>query len=49
MSLSITKTEYIANCEGAKDAAWGRQLMNEMKIPMEIPRLLTGSEGTGKP
>ena len=27
VSLSITETEYITNCEGAKDAAWIAQFL----------------------
>ena len=30
VSLSITEAEYIAVCEGAKDAAWVQQLLKEL-------------------
>jgi hypothetical protein len=34
--LSITGGEYIANCEGAKDAAWAEQLLNELRISITL-------------
>jgi hypothetical protein len=45
VSLSITEAEYIADCEGAKDAAAMRQLTSEMKIDTNTPILMTDSEG----
>jgi hypothetical protein len=45
VSLSITEAEYIADYEGAKDAAAMRQLTSEMKIDTNTPILMTDSEG----
>jgi len=45
VSLSITDAEYIAACEGAKDAAWARQFLNEIGTTL-IPTLKTDSEGS---
>jgi hypothetical protein len=45
VSLSITEAEYVADCEGAKDAAAMRQLTSEMKIDTNTPILMTDSEG----
>ena len=44
VALSITEAEYIADCEGAKDLAWGQQLLSEFHINCQ-PRLTTDSEG----
>jgi len=44
VSLSITEAEYIADCEGAKDAAWMRQFLQELGINSK-PILYTDSEG----
>jgi hypothetical protein len=44
VSLSITEAEYIANCEGAKDAAWAEQFLKELRISI-TPTLRTDSEG----
>ena len=44
VSLSVTEAEYIAACEGAKDAAWGRQFLSELQI-VTTPVLTTDSEG----
>jgi len=44
VALSITEAEYIADCEGAKDAAWTQQFLAELKIPL-TPVLKTDSEG----
>ena len=44
VSLSETEAEYIADCEGGKDLAWGRQLLKEMGITTQ-PLLVTDSEG----
>jgi len=45
ISLSVTEAEYIASCEGAKDAAWAPQFLAE--IGMEVqPLLSTDSEGS---
>jgi len=41
VSLSITEAEYIADCEGAKDATW---IQSELAIRM-TPTLHTDSEG----
>ena len=43
VSLSVTEAEYIAACEGAKDAAWGRQFLSELGIS-NTPTLTTDSE-----
>lgn len=43
VSLSITEAEYIADCEGAKDAAWIRQFLKELGISAK-PTLYTDSE-----
>ena len=46
VSLSITEAEYIADCEGAKDLAWGRQFLKELRIEAsQPPTLVTDSEG----
>ena len=45
MSLSITEAEYIADCEGAKDATWIRPFLQELYITMLTPVLKTDSEG----
>jgi len=44
VSLSIIEAEYIADCEGAKDAAWIQQSLNELGITTN-PTLHTDSEG----
>jgi len=44
VSLSITEAEYIADCEGAKDAAWSQQFLAEIGITT-TPSLYTDSEG----
>ena len=44
ISLLITKAEYIANCEGGKDAAWMAQFLQELGI-VSKPALYTDSEG----
>jgi len=44
VSLSITEAEYIADCEGAKDAAWIQQFLNELGITTN-PILHTDIEG----
>jgi hypothetical protein len=49
VSLSITETEYIADCKGAKDAVAMRQLTSEMQIPTKISALMTDSEGALNP
>ena len=45
VSLSVTEAEYIANCEGAKDAAWSHQFLKELNINQK-PTLYTDSEGS---
>lgn len=47
VSLSVTEAEYIAACEGAKDAAWWRQFLKEIKVieGSAPPVLTTDSEG----
>jgi transposase InsO family protein len=45
VTLSITEAEYIADCEGAKDAAALRQLTLEMGLQIPKPVLKTDSEG----
>ena len=45
VSLSVTEAEYIATCEGAKDAAWGRQFLKEINVTIETPTITTDSEG----
>jgi hypothetical protein len=45
VALSITEAEYIADCEGAKDAAAMRQLMEELGLLQKMPVLKTDSEG----
>jgi len=44
VSLSVTEAEYIADCEGAKDASWAQQFLKELKI-LPTPTLITDSEG----
>jgi len=44
ISVSITETEYIVDCEGAKDVAWIQQFLNELGM-MTNPTLYTDSEG----
>jgi len=44
VSLSITEAEYIADCEGAKDASWAQQFLKELNI-LTTPTLYTDSEG----
>jgi len=44
VSLSITEVEYIADCEGAKDAAWMQQFLAELGITTRST-LYTDSEG----
>jgi len=44
VSLSATEAEYIADCEGAKDAAWAEQFLSEIGIST-LPTLKTDSEG----
>lgn len=48
--MSITEAEYMAAGEGAKDAAWTRQIMEEslMNQIQIIPTLITDSEGCYK-
>ena len=46
VSLSVTEAEYIAACEGAKDAAWGRQFLKELDHNLnQAPIMTTDSEG----
>jgi len=45
VALSITEAEYIADCEGAKDASWGQQFLQELSVSSKIPILKTDSEG----
>ena len=45
VSLSVTEAEYIAACEGAKDAAWGRQFLKEINVTTRTPVITTDSEG----
>ena len=45
VSLSVTEAEYIAACEGAKDAAWGRQFLKEIGVSTHVPMMTTDSEG----
>ena len=45
VSQSGTEAEYIADCEGGKDQACARQLLEELGMRMEIPLLVTDSEG----
>ena len=42
---SITEAEYIADCEGAKDAAWIMQFLQELGVISNKPILYTDSEG----
>lgn len=45
VALSITEAEYIANCEGAKNAACLRQLFQQLSLPtMVTPVLYTNSK-----
>ena len=44
VSLSVTEAEYIADCEGAKDASWAQQFLKELNI-LPTPTLITDSEG----
>jgi len=44
VAISITEAEYIADCKGAKDAAWIRQFLSKLKINSK-PTLVTDSEG----
>ena len=48
VSLSITEAEYIAACEGAKDAAWIQQLLKELLGTTLIPILYTDNEAADK-
>jgi hypothetical protein len=43
--LSITKVEYIADCEGSKDAVAMRHPTSEMQIPTTIAVLMIDSGG----
>ena len=45
VSLSITEAEYIADCEGAQDAAWMSQFLAEIRASEGTPILMTDSEG----
>lgn len=46
VALSSTESEYISDCEGAKDAAWIRQLLQELQVKgTATPVLVTDSEG----
>lgn len=47
VSLSITEAEYIAACEGAKDAAWIQQLLRELNVTV-TPTLYTDNEAADK-
>ena len=46
VAISVTEAEYIAGCEGAKDAAWMEQFLAELNIRGKIPYLITDSEGS---
>lgn len=48
VSLSITEAEYIAASEGAKDAAWVRQLLQEWRLAVPPPHLYTDNEAAHK-
>ena len=43
VALSSTESEYISDCEAAKDAAWIQQLLWELSVKV-IPVLMTDSE-----
>jgi hypothetical protein len=45
VSRLIMEAEYIADCEGEKDAAAMRQLTSEMKIDTNTPILMTDCKG----
>lgn len=45
LCLSITEAEYVADCKGVKDLAWGRQLLGELQVSDSTPILWTNSEG----
>ena len=45
VSLSITEAEYIMDCEGAKDAAWIRQFLQQLHITTPAPVLKTDNKG----
>jgi len=44
VTLSVTEVEYIADCEGAKDASWAQQFLKELNLHLK-PQLYTDSEG----
>ena len=48
VALSITEAEYIAACEGAKDAAWVRQILWELEQEVIIPKIRIDNEAAGK-
>jgi hypothetical protein len=51
VSLSITEAEYIACSEGAKDASWTRQFLNELPLTIRmqpLPILYTDNEAANK-
>jgi len=45
VSLSVTEAEYIADCEGAKDAIWMSQFLMEIGASERTLTLMTDSEG----
>jgi len=45
VALSITDAKYIADCEGAKDAAWEEQFLRELHRSLEPTILKTDSKG----
>ena len=48
VSLSITEAEYIAAYEGAKDASWVQQLIEELTKTRPTPVLYTENEAADK-
>ena len=48
VSLSTTEAEYVAACEGAKDASWIRQLSTEMNLITALPTLYTDNNAASK-
>ena len=46
MALSVTEAEYVAGCEGATDAAWIRQFLEEItSSTTPILTIIMDSEG----
>jgi hypothetical protein len=48
VALSVTEAEYIAACEGAKDAAWIRQILPELGQQNITPTMRLDNEAAAK-